>query len=327
MSTPERLKGRIEPFLGAVLLSVVLIQVKRFLPGVGGSLGLAAFVTVWLLVTLKRIMSRPALPDRNETLRPPSLDGDAELVQPGERVITPCVVHQDSATTRAFAAASAKPMRTIGGAGLAALALGCLLLPSKQTEVLDMTAASQVASEPTPVAQQLALLQTSPAPETGQPFEAPSVAPANSDVTPERTSVERAVDSKGQTAEPPAASSLQTITDVSTLHAPEPASGGVAPGAAGSDSTLFREFRQWLASRPLSVAEARPQPLRRDRHRTQVAGVTTAASTPQPRARERQSDRLTPPAAIPPAQVQHIRARRPVAQQTVVQPSIRQSSP
>jgi hypothetical protein len=54
MSSRERLKGCIETLLGAVVLAGLIIQVGIFLPGIGGGLGLAAFVTVAVLVTLKQ---------------------------------------------------------------------------------------------------------------------------------------------------------------------------------------------------------------------------------------------------------------------------------
>jgi hypothetical protein len=52
MSTPERLKGWFRPLFGCLVLTVVLLLVRAFLPGLGGSLGLAAFVCVALLVAL-----------------------------------------------------------------------------------------------------------------------------------------------------------------------------------------------------------------------------------------------------------------------------------
>jgi hypothetical protein len=54
MSTPERLKGWLQPALGAFVLSCVLVLVRAVLPGVGGSLGFAAFVSLAILVALRR---------------------------------------------------------------------------------------------------------------------------------------------------------------------------------------------------------------------------------------------------------------------------------
>jgi hypothetical protein len=328
MSTPERLKGRIEPFLGAVLLSVVLVQVKRLLPGVGGSLGLAAFVTVWMLVTLKRIASRPASPDPSTshlttshltTSHPtPSVDATTAIVP----IATPAGVSPGVAREGSF---TARPMRTIAGASLAALAVGCLLLPSKRTEVLDTTTVAQVASEPSPVPQQLALLQANLAPEAERPFEAPSVAAVGSDVSSDHA--EQAVERIAQAAEASANPSSPATSDVPPLRASEPARGEVSGGATESSAKLFHDFQQWRASLPSSTADSRPVSLRQVRHRAQVAGVTTAASTPLPRARERQPDRLIPPAAIGPAPVQRAHTHRPIAPQAAAQPSTGKPSP
>jgi hypothetical protein len=54
MSTPERLKGWLQPALAAFVLSCVLVLVRAVLPGVGGSLGFAAFVSLAMLVALRR---------------------------------------------------------------------------------------------------------------------------------------------------------------------------------------------------------------------------------------------------------------------------------
>jgi hypothetical protein len=56
MSTPERLKGWIQPLCAAVLLTLILNLVRSVLPDIGGGGGLAAFVTVAILVTLTRMM-------------------------------------------------------------------------------------------------------------------------------------------------------------------------------------------------------------------------------------------------------------------------------
>jgi hypothetical protein len=50
MSTPERLNGWFQPVLGALVLTSTLVLMRAVLPGVGGSLGFAAFVTVAILV-------------------------------------------------------------------------------------------------------------------------------------------------------------------------------------------------------------------------------------------------------------------------------------
>jgi len=57
MSAPERISGWFQPVLGAVVLTAVLAQVHALLPGIGGSLGPAAFVSVALLVAVSRVMA------------------------------------------------------------------------------------------------------------------------------------------------------------------------------------------------------------------------------------------------------------------------------
>jgi hypothetical protein len=58
MSTPERLKGWIQPVCGAILLTLILTLVRAVLPDVGGGGGLAAFITVAMLATVSRMMER-----------------------------------------------------------------------------------------------------------------------------------------------------------------------------------------------------------------------------------------------------------------------------
>jgi hypothetical protein len=55
MSTPERLKGWFQPVLGALVLTAMVELVRAFLPGLGGGLGFAAFVTVALLAAVIRV--------------------------------------------------------------------------------------------------------------------------------------------------------------------------------------------------------------------------------------------------------------------------------
>jgi hypothetical protein len=50
MSAPDRLKGRLQPIFAALVLIVLLPPVRAYLNGFGGSLGLAAFIAVMLIV-------------------------------------------------------------------------------------------------------------------------------------------------------------------------------------------------------------------------------------------------------------------------------------
>jgi hypothetical protein len=58
MSTLDRLKGWFQPVFGALVLIVLLVPVRGFLHGFGGGLGLAAFVTVMVLVALSGATAR-----------------------------------------------------------------------------------------------------------------------------------------------------------------------------------------------------------------------------------------------------------------------------
>jgi hypothetical protein len=53
MSTRERLRGWIRPVLGAFMLSAMVSAAGALLPGIGGTLGLAAFVTAALLAAMR----------------------------------------------------------------------------------------------------------------------------------------------------------------------------------------------------------------------------------------------------------------------------------
>jgi hypothetical protein len=58
MSTPKRLRGRFQPLFGALVLTAMLVPVRALLSGVGGGLGLAAFVSAALLVALSRATAK-----------------------------------------------------------------------------------------------------------------------------------------------------------------------------------------------------------------------------------------------------------------------------
>jgi hypothetical protein len=55
MSTPDRIRGWLQPVVAAYVLTSLLVVVRAFLPGIGGGLGLAAFVTVALLMAYSRL--------------------------------------------------------------------------------------------------------------------------------------------------------------------------------------------------------------------------------------------------------------------------------
>jgi hypothetical protein len=85
MSTPRCLKGWIEAALGALVLTPVLILVRAYLPGVGGSLGFAAFVTVALLVAMHRMTAWMARKLTRAKQQPPSDAAAPEQVASPQR--------------------------------------------------------------------------------------------------------------------------------------------------------------------------------------------------------------------------------------------------
>jgi hypothetical protein len=71
MSSPERLPGCRQTVFGSVALTAALTLVRVILPDVGGSLGLAAFFAVALVVGLRRAMApRKALVLRSRKTDP-----------------------------------------------------------------------------------------------------------------------------------------------------------------------------------------------------------------------------------------------------------------
>jgi hypothetical protein len=89
MSPPERLHGWFKPALGAFVLTAVLVLVRAFLPGVGGRLGFAAFVTMAMLAALSRVtgwMTREILTrDKTAAIGNPACPRDREP----QRISTP----------------------------------------------------------------------------------------------------------------------------------------------------------------------------------------------------------------------------------------------
>jgi hypothetical protein len=121
MSSRERLDGWIETILGAVILTGLIVQVRLFLPGIGGGLGLAAFATVAALVALKQFM-RFVLPiSRRETMV-------TELPTVRGR-FTHGVVNPIEKPTRPWGDTSLRPATVIASFALAIALIGGLIWP------------------------------------------------------------------------------------------------------------------------------------------------------------------------------------------------------
>jgi hypothetical protein len=270
MSAPERLGGWSAPFLGALVLAIMLVLVRAFLPGIGGSLGLAAFVTVMILAAFRQ---RPE-------------------------------AHVRSAAGRGFSTRG-KPRRRSGTivypvSGL--FALGCfvlLLLSARQQPALDRatTAEANMPAMPSP----LALGVSHEANDTPS-LEAPAAGSVDLAISLELPQGDktRAL-SEGAGQPPPEASSavvsaLQQAAGAAVLSDALPRAGalGLAPvtaapprdrevadDAADADERLFHEFMQWRAAHGGAV-QARPQPARTRSRPAQLVGLVAPTPSPVP---------------------------------------------
>jgi len=162
MSTPDRLRGRIAPVLGSIALVLLLVQVRTLLPGIGGSLGLAAFVTVAALVAMGRMITfmTGAISSRNEqaettTWWPASGHLSWLRVPAGARAWF---------EPQGFAAVSvlARPARAMASATLASVAIACIVLPGQlapEKLALDTALSTKLSQVSQAISAQLDLVQ------------------------------------------------------------------------------------------------------------------------------------------------------------------------
>lgn len=338
MSTPERLKGWVEPALGAVVLTAMLVQIRMYLPNAGGSLGFAAFVTVAVLVALRRIVTRTM---RDVFTRDAYLE--TAMQTPGRGLViytgTP-----DSARIRFahWGASRAGEGRRLAMAVGGLLAIGCLTLAYQfvpERSGSDTATTVIVAEQPTPPAAQLVLVQEKPGSVDGavQPGAAihdadsasvtelprePRVASGRPSESGERRVLE---DERLDAAIRPTSRSVEAVETVADQGTQGQAAGldrtdldrtGVAPQAASEDAhsaatnddatvsreQLFRDFLQWRAARAVGIAQVRPQPNRQNPSSQTVGPLTPAGSLHLARSgRERRPDHhpRSPSAAEP----------------------------
>jgi len=270
MSAPERLGGWFAPFLGALVLAIMLVLVRTFLPGIGGSLGLAAFVTVMILAAFRK---RPEPRSRGAAGR-----GASTARMPRRRT-----------------GAIAYPV-----SGL--LALGCfvlLLLSARQPPALDRATTAEAAMPAMPAPSPMAVAvshQANDAPSLEAPA-AGSVDLAISLELPHDDKARALPDGVEQPPQEPSgamvsamqqASGTAVLTDAPTralgiapVTAEPPRDREVADDATEADERLFREFMQWRAARGGAV-QARPQPARPRSRPAQLVGLVTPTPSPVP---------------------------------------------
>ena len=277
MSTPDRLKGWIQPFLGAIVLSAVLVLVNTLLPGVGGSLGFAAFITVAVLVAVNGMLGRGRSPE-NAT--------------------------QESASGRHLQLsthASADPMFGIGNAhaivagsitGL--LVAGWFLLPYQLASQDNAVASAPVSEQSAPIPAQAALVAAKPGTDDEDATQ-PDQRPTNVIIDADRaaateghseTEVTQTAAGGGTadvTRDAERADRAEATAMPNTAQAEATAMPSTAQGGVPIDAEMFREFKQWEAAR--FGAQAGPQPPVERIHNPKVHLVRLAPTGSSPQAR------------------------------------------
>jgi hypothetical protein len=291
MSTSERLKGRIEAVMAAMVLAVLLVQVRRLLPGVGGSLGLAAFLTVAVVVALGQIAAFLARGFSGRRENPQA------VIQPF--ALDPIAVGENLRFEPQGSPAEGTArwrVRVTANAILASLAIGCLLLRVllvPEGPLSNMAASTPVAGGPASSPEQpvlfLALPQTV---DDAIPPGTPSVEVDKADLTPTRDSWVAGQVVAGQGANDQAQlkgrpdTAISAASEAAAPPTAQPDINGVPDGIKESSDTIFHRFLQWHAARSAGMTERSPQPPNKKRsHFSRIAGsLATAAATSAPQA-------------------------------------------
>jgi hypothetical protein len=264
MSAPERLGGWFAPLVGALVLTAMLVLVRMFLPGLGGSLGLAAFATVVVLVALS-------------TLR----------VIPKGRV------------ARHAAGVIAYPVAGVLALGCFVVLLGSAPQQPAQDRAISAEATTQAV--PSPAQPPLALAVSHAANEL-PPLEAAAASAGSVDLAisldlpHDMKMVERALPESAEQPAPasmaaevsaasqPALSGASDVPARATSYAAVPAIAGPlairgpVDEAADTDEKLFHEFMQWRAAHGGGTIQGRPQPARPRTRPPQLVGLVTPAA-------------------------------------------------
>jgi hypothetical protein len=162
MSTPDRLRGRIAPVLGSIALVILLVQVRTVLPGIGGSLGLAAFVTVAALVAMGRMITfmTSAISSRNER-------AETTTWWPASGYLSWLRMRAGARAwfePQGFAAVSVlgRPARAMANATLASVAIACIVLPGQlapEKRVLETALSTKLSQDSEAISAQSDLVQ------------------------------------------------------------------------------------------------------------------------------------------------------------------------
>jgi hypothetical protein len=318
MSSRERLNGWIEAVLGAVVLACLIVWVSIFIPGIGGGLGLAAFVTVAVLVTLKQF-TRFVLPiNRSENMA-------TQLSTVRSRAGHSVANAQFERRRSTWSEISWRPAAAIASLAVAAAVIGGLVWPTQfvlkkpisvataPVSVVDEVTSdppaplAEVRSDASDAATPIGTAEASPGlTASGQntSSENPSEISAASLAGPRLSSA--AIDERAAGSEEPKTAPLVTSE---VIAAREPAPG--EPQKAEDDATdaaLFREFLQWRAARVSGVAPTARQNAAKSHHR-----LRPPAAIPTPAATNSQSRSMHPSSAAQasPTTSPVVRPRRP----------------
>jgi hypothetical protein len=290
MSTPERLKGWVEALLGVVVLTALLLQIRILLPGIGGSLGFAAFVTVAALAAARRMTgwTTREVPARDEPLA-------IAIPAPARGRLIHIETPADASTQASSWFEHWRSLTVMGGryaarAFAALLAIGCVAL-----------AYQRMPEQPAP--RQLVLAQDKPntdKPGTDKPgtfeYAIPPDLPADNDDQGIATGrpgeagvMDRGLSESGELRAPgqeapdtaagpaatadPAKTATKTIMGA-TAEGAAPPTAEPARSAAVDDHVvdphaseqMFREFLEWRAARSAAIARPERQPAKRSRN-------------------------------------------------------------
>jgi hypothetical protein len=311
MSSRERLSGYIETMLGTVVLASLVIQVGIVLPGIGGGLGLAAFVTVAVLVTSKQFTCFILPVNGSENMATQLPTG---LSRAGHGMADP----QFERRRPTWIDLSWRPTAALAGLAVSAAVLGGLVWQTQfvsKKSVTVATAPMPAVDEAAPDPAALRAEVPSSAVDAATP---PGIAEANpgsmapgqtaSNKDPSEISAASLVEVRlfsaavGERAagseEPKVASPI--IAEV--IAAREPVLGEIR--MAGNDATeaaLFSEFLQWRAARGSGGAPNSRQNAAVSHHRSRppAATATAAATNAQLRSRPPSSAAQATPTTSP----------------------------
>jgi hypothetical protein len=284
MSTPERLKGWIEPCLGAILLTAILVVVRELLPGVGGGLGFAALLTVAALAVVRRIWLTNGI-----------LGRDPAAAASG----------RGHAGTGASVWALRGRAIAVSGSLAALLATGCFVGPAQvapEAPGLETAASAQLAEQSAPSRVTLASVEDKPASAEAVNVDLGAVTTLSPE--PNGMAISTGQGDGGAAGAPAEPARADRAEGASTAKVETAQSGVPVHDAPETGEGLFREFLRWRTARSDAIAQPAPQPVKRSRNRAvQVVRLTPAGSwlLPQPPARERRPDRPKLASATEPA--------------------------